>query len=128
MQRNWLRVLPFSVCILALFAIRAEPVRAQEGAPAPRLIRGTLRDGLTRQPVAVAGVRLIAPNGNTIATAFTDSVGQFQLRVPSAGTYRLAAERIGYETLRSQPLPVAARDTVTLEIRISPSAVLLDSI
>jgi carboxypeptidase family protein len=111
-----------------LWVVVAASVSAQGGASSAGLLRGVLRDGLTRLPVAVAGIRLIARDGNTIATAFSDSAGRFQIRVAAAGTYRLAAERIGYETMRSQPLAIAAGDTLTLEVRISPSAVLLDSI
>src|SRR5262245_40496118 len=82
-------------------AVVAASVSAQGGATSAGRVRGVLRDGLTRLPVAVAGIRLIARDGNTIATAFSDSAGQFQIRVATAGTYRLAAERIGYETMRS---------------------------
>jgi len=61
-----------------------------------------------------------------LTRTITDDDGQFFMAVPFSGAYRLEAERLGYATGVSQTFPVEQGDTVTVEFRIDPEAILLD--
>jgi hypothetical protein len=58
----------------------------------------------------------------------TDDEGGFFLPVPESGEYRLEVSRLGYETTLSQPVTVEWGDTVSVEFRVRPDAVLMDPI
>lgn len=92
-----------------------------------QVVRGTLVDDTGLGPVATATVTLIRGD-DRLSSAITDSRGFFFLEVPYGGHYKLEAERLGYETTESQPFLVEAGDTVTVEFRIDPDAVLLKPI
>jgi hypothetical protein len=96
---------PRICCLLALL------VAARVGAQG---VRGTIveRDGATAVPGVV--VVLSDSAGNTVGRVLTDDRGEFALRTPSSGKYRLRALRIGYEPTESDILeltPSATRET-----------------
>jgi hypothetical protein len=81
-------------------------------------------DDTSQQPVVSAMVRLVV--GDELREAReTDGAGRFLMPVPGEGEYRLEVTRLGYETARSQPFHVSGADTVSVEFRIAPDAVLL---
>ena len=55
----------------------------------------------------------------------TGDDGYFLVALDAWGTYQLEAARIGYKTTTSQPFLVERSDTVTVDFRILPDAVLL---
>lgn len=89
-------------------------------------IRGRLLDNATSQPIASASIRLIGTDGREAGGTLTDRDGAFSLRAPGGGRYQLRAERIGYQPALSQPLDLLAHDTLSVELRLSTEAVLLD--
>ncbi|MGH7664162.1 MAG: carboxypeptidase regulatory-like domain-containing protein [Gemmatimonadaceae bacterium] len=80
-----------------------------EPAGAQRL-RGRLLDIESNQPVAAGLVTLVAANGTRITTSVTDEGGYWFLDVPRAGTYYVAARRIGFQPWTAGPLEVKAGD------------------
>jgi hypothetical protein len=91
---------------------------------AAQVVRGVVVDDTNLSPVSAAMVRLVV--GEELATGReTDGQGRFRLPVPTAGEYRLEVSRLGYETTRSQPFRVEMGDTVSVEFRILPDAVLM---
>src|SRR5688572_10935720 len=101
------------------------------GLIAPRelhaqVIAGRVLEAGSGAPVADAQLRLLAANGDERGSVVTDSSGWFQLRVATAGRYSLAVEHIGYARYTSSPLDVAARQTVTVEIRLGRDAIPLE--
>jgi len=58
----------------------------------------------------------------------TDNEGGFFLPVPEVGVYHLEVSGLGYETVLSQLLTVERGDTLSVEFRVRPDAVLLDPI
>jgi hypothetical protein len=67
--------------------------------------------------------------GNNVrAQARTLDDGSFVLPVPGAGTYRVAAARIGYESLLSGELQIARLDSLDLVFRMVSYAVPLQTV
>lgn len=61
-----------------------------------QIMRGTVVDSVTGDPVNGAIVVLLDSANRQHDGRFTDSTGAFELRVPAAGRYRVRAERVGY--------------------------------
>lgn len=111
--RNTFRV----VAVLGLF-IRAHAASAQA-------VQGVVIDNRNASGVSAATVRVVEGEKAGGGTE-TDNQGRFLLRLPGAGVYRLEVTRLGYEKTRSQTFEVLGGDTVTVEFRVAPDAVLLD--
>lgn len=110
---------PLVLAWLSVLAAGASPHHARAQA-----VRGVVIDDTNQQPVVSAMVRLVV--GDELRDGReTDGAGRFLLPVPGEGEYRLEVARLGYETARSQPFHVSLSDTVAVEFRIAPDAVLL---
>jgi len=96
------------------------PARAQA-------IRGIVVDDTSLTPVPGALVRLVRDEEPDRGTE-TDDEGRFLLPALAGVEYRLQVSRLGYETTLSRPLTVERGDTLTVEFRVLPDAVLLDPI
>ena len=90
-------------------------------------IRGVVVDDNSLTPVPGAMVRLVRGNGPGLGTE-TDDEGRFLLPVDAGVEYRLQVGRLGYETALSRELAVESGDTLSVEFRVLPDAVLLDPI
>jgi hypothetical protein len=101
--------------LLALFL--STPLSAQA-------IRGRLIDDSNASPVDGATVTLLIGDERGART-LTGEDGSFFFDLDAWGSYRLEAARIGYQVTMSQDFLVERSDTVTLEFRILPDAVLL---
>lgn len=80
---------------------------------AAQTVRGTLVEQGTDRPIPGAFVVLEDSTGRTLSTALTTSAGTWLLRAPAAGTYQLRADRIGYASTISEPITLAAGESVT---------------
>lgn len=90
-------------------------------------VRGVVVDDTNLAPVSAAMVRLVV--GEELREGReTDAAGRFLMPLPGAGDFQLEVSRLGYRTARSQTFRVEGLDTVTVEFRIAPDAVLLDPI
>ena len=101
----------------ALLAALASP------AAAPSVYGRVLERG-TDKPVAAAIVELRDASG-VRAQARTWEDGSFTMPVPGAGAYKVAASRLGYESLISEDIQVTMGDSVSLVFRMLSSAVAL---
>jgi hypothetical protein len=79
-------------------------------------VRGTLVEEGSDLPIAGAFVMLEDSAGQTLATTLTGSAGTWLLRAPTAGTYRLRADRIGYASFLSDILVVEADQSVAYRL------------
>lgn len=86
-------------------------------------ISGHVLDFETDEPVTAATVVLLDHQGTALRGVLTDSAGAFRLAIPATGRYRLQAERIGYQTVASPPMDVAAGDALTVELRMAVGAI-----
>ncbi|HEX5727034.1 MAG TPA: carboxypeptidase regulatory-like domain-containing protein, partial [Longimicrobiaceae bacterium] len=101
-----------------LLALAAVPAAAQS-------IRGRVLDAASSQPVPEATVIALSPLGDT-ATARTDSAGAFLLALRDAGSYRLRAERVGYQAGTAGTVRVFSHETVEVDLRLSTAAVRME--
>jgi hypothetical protein len=101
----------------ALLAATAAPSAAQA-------VHGRVLERGTDRPVASAVVELRA-GSEVRAQARTFDDGSFVLPVPGAGTYRVAAARLGYESLLSADIRIQPQDSVSLVFRMISDAVAL---
>lgn len=87
-------------------------------------IRGHLIDDSNQVPVGGATITVLI--GEVRSTQIlTGDDGSFFVALGAWGEYRLEAMRIGYKTTTSQPFMVERSDTLTVDFRILPDAVLL---
>ncbi|MGW8267121.1 MAG: carboxypeptidase regulatory-like domain-containing protein, partial [Longimicrobiales bacterium] len=104
----------------ALMGFARAPVSAQA-------IRGVVVDDVSLTTVPSALVRLVR-NGEAGRGILSGDDGGFFLPVPEAGAYRLEVSGMGYETALSQIVYVDRADTLSVEFRVRPNAVLLQPI
>ena len=103
-----------------LAATAAAPAAAQS-------VHGRVLERGTDRPVASAVIELRDGSG-VRAQARTFDDGTFLLVVPRAGIYRVAAARLGYESLLSSDITIAAGDSVSLTFRMASNAVALEPV
>ena len=116
-----MRALPSFLIVLTVAAAALAPASA-----AAQAVRGQLSDENTSAPIADAALRLVAPDNSTVATARTDSLGEFFLPFDGAGgTYRIRAEKVGYRPAISSPLSLEESDTLDVHVKLVRQIVLL---
>lgn len=97
-------------------------------APAPlsaQVVRGTVIDDTNDRPVPGASVGLVLRD-RIVRAVEADDLGRFLLPLPGTGDYALDVERLGYVRARSRIFKVEAGDTMAVEFRVLPDAVLLE--
>lgn len=96
--------------LLVLSALLASTLSLQA-----QTLRGTVGDGITRQPLADVQLTLVHPDGSDITSALSAADGSFTLSVPGPGDYYIKAERFTYQTIVDGILAFETEDAV-LEI------------
>ncbi len=91
-------------------------------------IRGTVTESVSGRPVVGAMVRLWTSTEATGALFLTAADGLYRLTAPSAGTYYLQVERIGFSEVRSGPVDVGSRGIVTFDISVDTAPVRLEEL
>jgi len=91
-----------------------------------QLVYGRLLDDDSGEPISQGLIRLLRESGSTAVTTLSDNEGLFWLVSPSAGTYRLQAERIGYKTSTGPELHLMLGDVIALDFYLSVEAILLN--
>ncbi|UCC24722.1 MAG: carboxypeptidase-like regulatory domain-containing protein [Gemmatimonadales bacterium] len=88
-------------------------------------VRGTVIDDATGRGVPQAEVSLLR-GGERLGAVVSDAEGRFFLATTYAGALVLEVTSLGYRTARSQPLELQAGDTLSVEFRILPDAILME--
>lgn len=97
------------------------------GALEAQVVYGRLVDDETGAGVADASVTLLDDDEDERGSYLTDGDGRFIFELPSPGSYRLRAERLGYGSVTSQFFDALERsDTLSVRFHVSTEAVLLD--
>lgn len=122
MRRN-----PKPTSLAFSFLLAVSVIGLAQAPLAGQAIRGVVVDDTNLTRVPAASVRLVA-DGEAGRGTQTDEEGGFFLPAPGPGEYRLEVSRLGYETALSQLVTVERGDTVSVEFRVRPDAVLLDPI
>jgi hypothetical protein len=94
---------------------------------AAQSVHGRVLERGTDRPVTAVLVEL--RTGSSVrGHAQTDSAGAFDLDVPGAGTYRLAADRLGYAPVLSSEVKIDYLDSLDVVIHLATEAVALEPV
>jgi hypothetical protein len=89
---------------------------------------GQLLDRETGSPVEGALVLLLGEEGRERGGNLTNAAGRFLLRAPGPGRYSLRSERIGYQTVVSDPFELEVGQTLGIRLDTGTSAIELEGI
>jgi hypothetical protein len=109
----------------SVFCLVAIALCAMSSASPAQTIRGTLLDDKTERPIELASVLMRDSASFVVASATTDSAGNFVLRAPRPGSYTLLARRIGYRTDVSPALTLGENQTLEMDFLIAVRPVAL---
>ena len=104
--------------VLAAMLVGPAPAHAQ-------VIKGRLIDDETDRGIA-GGTMSLMLGERVVDRILSDSTGAFLLQAPTAGTYGVAVQSVGYRQTRSSLLDLELGDTLTVEYRLLPEAILLE--
>jgi hypothetical protein len=107
------------IALTAAGVLSATPLAAQT-------VRGRVLDAATGEGVAAAAVQARSADGHDMGRARTAADGSFAIQLRAAGTVRIQAERTGYRTTLTDTTPVAPREAVEVEVRLSATALAME--
>jgi hypothetical protein len=110
----------FSLLFVALFLVPA--------ALAAQTVRGHLVEEGTGLPIDGALLVLLDVDGGQRAGSLSNPAGRFEIQAPAAGRYRLRAERIGYRSVVSEPLVLAAGQVLDFRLVVPAVAIAIEGI
>jgi hypothetical protein len=111
--------------LLAVATLLVVGFATAETAHAQALIRGTLLDERSDEPIEAGLISLLNDSRRIVVSDRTNDDGTFELRTGREGYFTLRSERQGYMPTTSAPLELIEGDTIDLEFRISPDVVFL---
>jgi hypothetical protein len=107
---------------LVLLIHVAVPLQAQ-------VVRGRVHDASSATPVVGALVSLVRETGDSaLVSVLTNRGGEYALRAPGAGTYRLTVKRIGVERFISVAFVLGAGETRHVDAPIAAIAMSLPEV
>lgn len=111
---------PLAVLLVAL-ALTPLPAAAQ-------VLEGTILEDGAGLPLPGTDVALLDGQGGLLVHATSDEGGAFALRAPGPGTYRLRIERLGYQTVTSDPFILRAGDRPSIDVHLVVQPVVMDPV
>jgi hypothetical protein len=93
-----------------------------------QVIKGRLLDNRNGVAVENGTVILLDRDGRRVASAFSDSMGVFAVRVPAPGLYVLRASSLGYRSGFPSTVDLTVEPLVNATIYLDPDPIELDSI
>lgn len=106
-----------------LLALACVAYAAASPSARSQVVRGTIVDSETREPVVLAYVGLLAPGREVVVAALAEFDGSFSLEAPKAGSYFLYIDRTGYRPILDGLFELGAGGEVELSIGMSPEPV-----
>jgi tetratricopeptide (TPR) repeat protein len=103
-----------------LLAATSSGFWAQKSVGSP-VIQGIVRDS-SGLPVPGASIRLDKDASGATENVLTDAKGAYRLTVAGSGSFRLRAEKPGYQTTTLGPLDLAPGQTRTLDLTLTPAS------
>jgi hypothetical protein len=114
-------MMPRPVLLVALLVVFPPTASGQ-------IVRGTAREAESNRAIESGVVTLLDGGGAPIRAVLTDSVGEFGLRAPAAGAYRLRFERLGFRPTTSDRFTLGEGETETKTLRATPVSISLERI
>ena len=93
-----------------------------------QVIRGTVRDARTAEPVMLAYVGLLAPGRELVVAGLADRYGSFSLNAPAAGSDFLYGARMGYKSVIDGLFQVGEDGVFELQVGLTRAAVELEDL
>lgn len=121
------RILVIAAVLVALLGPTAAAARQDPAGVLPP-VRGLVLDARSERPVVGAAVHLLGGDGGVLRSASTDRSGRFSMVAPAPGVYGLRSERVGYHPAERDSLSVSAGDTLDVELHLTPTPLLWDTI
>lgn len=81
-----------------------------------------------RSPVHAALVSLLSESEEVLRSVEVGEDGNFRLQAPGPGSYRLRAERLGYQTLTTPSVHLESGSTIPVELVLQVEAIPMDSL
>jgi len=100
-------------------------------APSPssaQILRGNLLELGTDQPISRGLVALLNQEGERVAAVLTNELGEFTLRAPMAGSFRIYAEGLGYRPATDGPLELGQGSEVDVQFHLERDPLPIDSL
>lgn len=91
-------------------------------------VRGRVTSQESREPLVGVFVMLLDSTGGRRAAALTDTAGVYRVQTPVAGTYTVAAERLGYTSMTSAPFVLHAGAVVNQDLSLAVKPVVLPGV
>jgi hypothetical protein len=92
----------------------------------PQIIAGRVVDAGSGEPIDGVTITAVASLDMAHGSVVSNVAGEFLIVIPSAGTYVLRADRLGYATARTRPIEIGADEAVEVELRLNVEAVELE--
>jgi hypothetical protein len=109
------------IAVAVLLTIAASPLAAQ-------IIRGKLLDQVGDKPVGGASVTLLTDQNAQAGSAQSSSSGDFTLRAPRAGVYRIRVAKNGYRASETPAIQLQAGDDIGVTMHIIPNKIELSPV
>jgi hypothetical protein len=93
-----------------------------------QLVRGLITERTTNTPIDGVVVSVVDTRDSTVTQVLSDDRGNYEVRLPVAGTYSLDVKRIGVKRLRLAPFTVGVGETHRLDVTLEPLAAVLSSV
>ncbi len=82
-----------------------------------QIVRGSVKEAETGRPVESGVLTLLDAGGSPIHAVLSDAAGEFAIRAPAPGAYRLRFERLGYRPFTTDRMTLDEGETETRAIR-----------
>lgn len=83
-------------------------------------VRGVVGIAETREPVSLAAVVLVGPDGRTYSATLTNASGTFSLQAPESGHYLIQAYAPGFAEAKSKLIELLAGRIVEVQVNLQP--------
>lgn len=113
---------------LLLFVLLLLFAALQPAIAAAQSVRGQILDRDTEAPVDGALAILLGPEGEREGGVLTNDTGWFLLQAPEPGRYTVRIERIGYETVTSEPFDLSPGQMHGLRLFTGQTAIELEGL
>lgn len=89
-------------------------------------VEGLVVEPASGAPLPGVHLRLLHPDDRVVASTFSDDSGRFHITAPDSGSWRLAADLLGYGRVLSDSIQLAPGQRVRVEIRMAVDPVRIE--